>query len=126
MNNPLRELPQGRGPGMWRLILLDEFGDLPRWSAIICCPNCHTMLPIPNHTIAADGEVTPSVGHPIRECGWHVSPKLLGWQGGRLAPGPRPFYECTGCKATTRQLNGWGVFGGLKCPSCLPSSGKVK
>ena len=47
MNDPLRELPQGRGPGTWRLVLLDEFGDLPRWSAIICCPNCHTMLPIP-------------------------------------------------------------------------------
>ena len=75
------ELPNGKGPGKWQRIIIDEFGDHPRWSAIIRCPECKVFLPIPNHTISADGQVTPSVGHDPKwpACSWHPTPKLIGW-----------------------------------------------
>jgi hypothetical protein len=117
----LIELPHGKGPGKWQRIIVDEFGDKPRWSAIIRCPACGMYLPIPNHTIAPDGQVTPSVGHPVGACGWHPpSPKLLGWAPCPPVPEPRPVHECATCGIKTRQLCGWSVTGlGLLCPACM-------
>jgi hypothetical protein len=113
------ELPNGKGRGQWQRVLMDEFGDRPYWSAIIQCPDCGIHLPIPNHTIAADGQVTPSVGHPVTSCTWHVAPKLLGWAPCPEVPEPRPTEECSRCGARTRQLGGWSIAGGLTCPTCV-------
>jgi DNA-directed RNA polymerase subunit RPC12/RpoP len=118
----LSDLPQGKERGEWQRILLDEFGDHPRWSAIIRCPECGTRLPIPNHTIAADGHVRPSVGHPKGSCPWHPpSVMLLGWAPCPPNPSPRPFCDpCIRCGARARQLAGWGMAsGGLHCPICM-------
>jgi hypothetical protein len=117
------ELLNGKGKGKWSRLLLDEFGDRPRWSAMIRCPECDQRLPIINHTISADGQVTPSVGHPIgMSCTWHVSPKLIGWAPCPPAPEIKPYIaECERCHKSTRQLGGWGVglgFGTV-CPKCI-------
>jgi hypothetical protein len=117
----LIELPNGKGRGQWQRILIDEFSDHPRWTAIIRCPDCGDILPIVNHAISSDGWVTPSVGHPVRvSCTWHVAPKLLGWAPCPPPPAPRETYECAKCGVKGRQLAGWGVAsGGLLCPECI-------
>ena len=75
------ELLEGRGPGHWQRILVKPDGAQPRWSAIVWCPACGRVLDARNHHIGADGQITPSLGHPASypPCGWHVLPKLLGW-----------------------------------------------
>lgn len=117
------ELPNGKGPGKWQRIIIDEFGDHPRWSAIIRCPECKVFLPIPNHTISADGQVTPSVGHDPKwpACSWHPTPKLIGWAPCPPDPEPRPTFDCGRCGSKGRQLSGWGIAGGfpLVCPECM-------
>jgi DNA-directed RNA polymerase subunit RPC12/RpoP len=115
----LIDLTEGRGRGQWRRVLLDEFTVQPRWSAIICCPDCGVLLPIPNHTIAADGQVSPSVGHPVTQCSWHVHPKLIGWNLAPPLPSAYPDHECSRCGAKTKQLSGWSVSNGLVCPACF-------
>lgn len=44
----------------------------------IKCPNGH-IGSLRNHSIAADGTVTPSVVCHDPECGWHVWARLDGW-----------------------------------------------
>ena len=102
--------------------LVDEYGDHPRWSAMITCPTCGTHLPIYRHSISADGQVTPSVGHGAinPNCPWHVTPRLLGWAPCPPAPPAHPEHVCARCGAKTRQLGGWGIGeGGLLCPKCM-------
>lgn len=119
-------IPQGTGPGTWRRVMVDEFTDHPRYTAIVTCPTCHRHLFAINHSIAEDGQISPSLGHPVEypPCSWHESPKLLGW-----APVPeitrRPLFHCAKCATTTYQLSGWSTYGGDKliCPSCLASQG---
>jgi len=114
------ELPRGKKRGQWQRVLIDEFGDQPRWSALIQCPDCGTHLPIPNHTISAEGQVTPSVAHPASACAWHPPGlKLLDWAPCPEAPGPLPTHECFRCGAKGRQLSGWALAGGLTCPACF-------
>lgn len=117
----LIDIPMGKGPGTWRRLLCDEYGDHPKWSAIITCPDCQTKLPIVNHNIDKNGQVTPSVGHPQNpSCPWHPpSPRLLGWSPLPLMPTPLPYHFCTQCDKKSRQLGGWGVAGGLLCSDCM-------
>jgi hypothetical protein len=122
------ELPNGKGAGKWQRVIVDEFGDRPRWSAIIRCPQCGVFLPITNHTIAPDGTVTPSVAHDPRlpPCSWHPNVKLVGWSPCPPDPEPRPFHDpCGRCGATGRQLGGWGIGWGfaLVCPACVKQLG---
>jgi hypothetical protein len=125
MGEPMSiELPNGKGPGKWQRVIVDEFGDTPRWTALIRCPECKVFLPLTDHTIASDGQVTPSVAHDPRlpPCSWHPTPKLLGWSPCPPAPEPKPFHEpCGRCGAKGRQLGGWGVGWGflLVCPDCV-------
>lgn len=120
------DVPRGKGRGTWARILIDTLGDSPRWSAMIRCPSCAKPLSLVNHTIAPDGQVSPSVGHPdiYPPCDWHVTPKLVGWVD-EPAPAPLPFFTpCERCGAKARQLSGWGTWSGgagLICPDCIKS-----
>ena len=117
------ELHPGKGPGQWTRILIDEFGDQPHWGAMVRCPDCGRRLPLVNHSIGPDGQVSPSIGHPATypPCGWHPTPRLVGWAPCPPAPAPRPLCDpCVDCGVRARQLGGWGIAsGGLRCPPCL-------
>lgn len=118
----LLELTNGKAPGQWRRVLVDEFGDVPRWSAIVRCPDCSLRLSIEAHAISEAGQVSPSIGHPVGvSCSWHVTPRLLGWSPCPPAPEPKPFQDpCAACGKRARQLGNWGILGGgLVCPDCL-------
>ena len=118
------QLAKGRGPGQWMRLCMDEYGDHPRWAAILRCADCARPLMLVNHTIAADGQVSPSVGHPENypACSWHPTPRLVGWVA-EPDPEPKPIVAtCDRCGATTRQLGGWGTWSkgrGLICPACI-------
>jgi hypothetical protein len=119
------DVPSGRGPGRWMRILHDEFGDHPRWSAIVWCPSCRKPLALINHEIGVDGTVTEPVGHPetYEPCSWHPAQlRLVGWEHNPPAPEPLPYHECEKCQAKGRQYGGWGTWSGgpgLICPKCI-------
>ncbi len=122
----LIEVPEGKGRGHWQRVIIDEFGDSPCWSAIIWCPDCGKVLALQRgHAIAANGQITPSVGHPdsYPPCPWHTNPRLVGWK--ELPVPVRPVLEtCEKCGARGRQLAGWGTWcngRGLICPACIES-----
>lgn len=124
------EIPEGSGQGHWQRILVDAYEDAPFWSAIIWCPSCAKPLSLVRHAIADDGQVSPSVGHPdsYAPCGWHVTPKLLGWE---VRPAPTvPVIElCQRCGAKARMLGGWGTWSGgagLICPACIQAHTATK
>lgn len=54
-----------------------------RYFVEVCCPDCgaHLMLSRENHTIAADGTLSPSLVCPNTRsaCGWHVWGRLADW-----------------------------------------------
>lgn len=115
------ELIEGRLPGQWQRVVIDEFGAHPRWGAIITCPKCARKLYVRDHTIDAEGRITPSVGHPVEypACEWHTSPILLGWNPGPPPP-VYPLETCHGCQVQSRSLSGWGILQGyLHCPTCM-------
>lgn len=118
------EVPEGKGRGHWQRVLLDEYGDSPAWSAIIWCPSCARPLALQRgHTIADNGQISPSVGHPdsYPACDWHCHPRLLGWQT-LPVPERRVLSTCARCGAQGRQLGGWGTHGqydGLICNKCV-------
>lgn len=118
------EIPCGKGKGHWALVLFDEYGDKPHWSAIVWCPECGKPLNCVRHTIADNGQITPSLGHPTEypPCPWHTHPRLLGWEP-KVDPPPHPYCgECARCGTKTRQLSGWGRgwgVAGLVCPKCI-------
>jgi hypothetical protein len=118
------DLAEGKGRGKWQRIILDEFSDMPLWSAVIWCPECALpMILQRGHRIAADGRITPSVGHPTSypPCPWHTNPHLVGWIE-LPAPAVRDLTICAKCGAQSRALGGWGTWSGtgLLCPKCLP------
>ena len=120
----LTDIPNGRGVGQWMRVLVDEFGDHPRWGAMVWCPTCAKPLAVVQHAIDANGCVSPSVGHPLTypPCPWHPpGVKLLGWDKNPPLPEPLPFHECARCHAKDRQLGGWGTWsgGGIICPECF-------
>lgn len=100
--------------------------DAYRWTATICCPDCGKFLNLVNHTIAADGQVSPSVGHPdgYPACNWHTHPRLIGWEqlaAQPLPPAPPP-ETCQNCGTVSRVLGGWGTWSGgagLICADCI-------
>ena len=120
----LTELPNGKGRGKWQRLLVDEFGDHPRWSAMIRCPDCEERLSLVDHVIADDGQVNPSVGHWKNVlCGWHVAPRLGGWSPCPPTPAVQPYLgECDQCHTKVRQLGGCGVNAGgyrFLCQTCM-------
>jgi len=118
----MTELTEGKGAGKWQRVCHDEFGERPRWSAIVWCPVCSRPLSISNHSIAEDGQVAPVVGHPdsYEPCTWKVAPRLVGWVS-MPDPEPKPILAtCALCGAKARQLGCWGTWpGGLVCPKCI-------
>lgn len=81
----LVELPRGyrHEPGTWSRVLamMPEPDCRYYWTATIWCPECGKALYAANHTIGADGQISPSLGHPdiYPACGWHTYPRLLDW-----------------------------------------------
>jgi len=49
-----------------------------RWTAEIICANGHSGS-LTNHSIGADGAVSPSCLCPEEGCGWHEMVRLQGW-----------------------------------------------
>lgn len=63
--------------GSWRSWKQPIFpGPVLRDTVAITCLGCGKAMCLPNHTVAADGAVQPSVVCPFA-CGWHVFLKLL-------------------------------------------------
>jgi hypothetical protein len=118
------EIPRGIGKGHWEPVLFEEYGDKPHWSAIVWCPECGKPLNCVNHTIAPNGQISPSLGHPAEypPCAWHTHPRLVGWEP-KTDPPPHPYCgECTRCGTKARSLSGWGRgwgFTGDVCPKCV-------
>ncbi len=56
-----------------------------RWGTggvLATCPDCNTSLRLDkNHTITDDGEVSASLGCPIKACSYHEFVTLEGWPG---------------------------------------------
>jgi len=53
-----------------------------KWTAIIICPTCERPFEIPQHTIADDGTVAPSVvcGYQREGCSFHEYVRLIDWR----------------------------------------------
>ena len=130
---------QKRAPGTWVHILQHTPEPEYRfyWSAMVWCPECGKPLSCINHTIADDGQITPSLGHPIEfpSCSWHVSPKLIGWAPKEWGTPETPSPEtCARCGKVSHTIGGWGTWsqGGIICASCFKTvmcstpSGEVK
>ena len=120
----LVDIPHGHGKGHWVRCLVDEYGDNPRWSAMVRCPDCGKVLFARDHKIDDNGQITPSLGHPVEypPCGWYTSPRLVGWAPVPPTPGPLPTHDCARCGAKGRQLGGWGTWpdgSRLVCPTCI-------
>ena len=117
------DIPQGHGKGHWQRVILGEMSDEPVWSAVLWCPECGKGMSLQRgHTIAADGQVSPSVGHPngYPPCGWHTLPRLVGWEV-RPNPPPREWNTCARCQRKSRSIGGWGTDGrvaGIICDTC--------
>lgn len=48
--------------------------------AILCCPQCGKLSTVgKNHTVSADGAVTPSYVCPFKPCTWHTGIMLGDW-----------------------------------------------
>lgn len=95
----------------------------PYWSANVFCPDCGRVLSCQNHSIAANGQVSPSLGHPAQfpACGWHTNPRLIGWtpELWSLPPIPNP-ETCALCGKVSHTLGGWTIAnGGLQCAECF-------
>jgi len=76
----LQQAPEGTDyfaipKGMWLPVKID--GQL---SARIGCPKCGESPSLFDHTIGADGTVTPSAVCPVKGCDFHEFVKLVGWK----------------------------------------------
>lgn len=74
------ELKRGNGPFdfrplTWRPVKSPYGG----YTAIVVCSNGHEGL-IPDHAIAEDGLVSPSVVCKVPECMFHETVMLVGWE----------------------------------------------
>lgn len=58
----------------WKAVMLDDIA----LTASLACPHGHYGT-IHDHSIAADGTVTPSVKCPAEGCDFHAMVKLDGW-----------------------------------------------
>ena len=113
--------------GHWTLCVIDQLGDHPRYSALIFCLLCGRALSLINHTIAVDGHVTPSVGHPDAYrradgsmCPWHPTPRLLDWPTDLPSISPIAKSRCEKCGRESRSIGGWGlIVGQLQCDQCF-------
>lgn len=75
------DIPQALTEDFWT----DEPGPIWRRStrdgkltANVKCGNGH-IASLVDHTIAADGTVTPSLDCATEGCSWHVHARLVGW-----------------------------------------------
>lgn len=112
-------------PGTWQRVLFytPEPECKPFWTAMVWCKECGHPLNLVNHTIAADGQVTPSVGHPDipLRCSWHPTMKLVGWIE-LPTPPPPSFSICERCGKKSRWIGGWGTWSkgtGIICGECF-------
>jgi len=124
----LTDLPMAHGRltrGTWQRVLTHtpepEFK--PYWTAIVCCPDCGKLLTCCLHTIAPDGQISPSLGHPTSypPCGWHTNPKLLDWAPLPPTPPTPEISTCAKCGKQAHTIGGWGTWGnpGIICSTCF-------
>jgi hypothetical protein len=59
-----------------------------RLTATMSCPTCGGAASLSGHTIAPDGDVSPSVVCPHDGCDFHEYVTLLGWSAPRTWPEP--------------------------------------
>ena len=62
-------------PGQWRPAIRDG-----QRTATVSCPRCGRSASLSDHTIAADGTVTPSLVCPYEGCDFHDWIALFGWE----------------------------------------------
>lgn len=122
---PRRGAGQSFEKGTWQRLLTHtpEPEYRPYWTAMICCPECGRKLYLALHKIAADGQVSPSVGHPAEypPCPWHVTPRLIGWEQWPTPPIPNPA-TCELCGKVSHTIGGWGTWSGgtgIICADCF-------
>ena len=80
---------ESHGPAWCDTYRTDESGERIRLRPHIRCI-CGDHTNIGNHHIHADGTITASYLHQLPDdsgCGWHVTLKMIGWDGGELLPG---------------------------------------
>lgn len=116
-----------RQPGTWVKVLAHtpepEFK--PFWTAVVNCPECGRMLNATLHSIAANGQISPSLGHPdsYPPCAWHVNPRLMGWTPNEWPlPETAPLETCERCKKQAHSIGGWGTWSGgrgIICSECV-------
>lgn len=122
----LQRATDGLKPGTWKAWQFLDTATGYKWAATVCCPDCGRLLSLANHSIAENGQVSPSVGHPPEypPCGWHTHPILLGW--GEQLQKPLPpspdLHTCEKCNTVSRSIFGWGTWSGgrgLICANCI-------
>lgn len=64
-------------PGSWTFIRSTAYLKEP--TARVSCAKCGEMATLWEHSIDAQGKVTPSVVCPEKSCDWHVDVTLEGW-----------------------------------------------
>jgi hypothetical protein len=75
----LLRIDEGWRAGCYRLWKHPIFpGPIFKDTIAILCMSCGRAMCLPNHTIAGDGAVSPSVVCP-HGCGWHVFVRLKDW-----------------------------------------------
>ena len=127
----LVDIPRGEGAekrkaGTWMLLLAHTPEPEYRayWSAIVFCPDCWKPLSAVRHTIAENGQISPSLGHPTAypPCGWHTNPRLLGWTPTEWGFPPQSNPEtCAKCGTISHSIGGWGTWNGpgIICVQCF-------
>ena len=64
--------------GVWMERHLQDPGGVKE-SAAVSCPKCGEVCSLTEHSVAADGTVSPSLVCPFN-CGYHAMVKLQGWK----------------------------------------------
>lgn len=68
----------------------------------IRCPVCNHIAVLADHTISANGRVSPSVVCP--DCGFHEFLTLAGWEGREIKPAYTKTVWCNSDRAKTRHF----------------------
>lgn len=98
----------------------------PYWAASVGCPRCGVRMSLARHSIAPDGTVTPSIGHPegVPDCGWHPAPGVLvGWPEvlTQSLPAVPAISTCERCGKQSHTIGGWSTWSGgagIICDGC--------
>jgi len=98
----------------WKGVIRDD-----KRTAGMTCPNGHTAS-LSDHTIAADGKVSPSVVCPYEGCKFHEYVQLEGWGSSSTVsiPAPSVVLECPQGECLYRGIRAF-------CGPCLRLAGRL-